>query len=1676
MDEKDDLTYDDAFKDLETIINKNRLPRLYTPNPKNKQKGGMSSLVSHMESIYRGEDTGFGKSRYDEGMNWDVSVDSEDIQGSINEFRAQNQPWLHKAGAGLGRVTTKVVAEVAKMPGFIGGALAAPFAEEGEGWDTFVNNSWIKAINEANQNINEDILPVYVKKAVREGNLWDHISSVDFWATEGADGVGYIVSMMVPGAVLKGLGAGKYLSKIKPLQGTLSAQKADVITATVANTLFEAGTEAGNAMENFQKEMDRKLSAGEITPQQYEEMKQQKALLGRDIFLANAVILVGPNALQTNMLWGKGLNKSMAKIADGGEGALGKMVVEPKLYQKVLNRGKNIASASLSEATWEEAMQSTVEGMFSESASKGELGNNPLYDFNLNELGNAYLDTVTSTEGQKAMFLGAFLGGGMSAYHGAKSDIADRKSTQSLLDAGNNAIDAFYKTMTADIYDENGKRNESKVKEKFEAFGRVEQLNLMYNEAVQRQDKEALEKLRDLAATQLAYGFIMNEDLGLDVLQQHLEASSQFDEIVQREQDAGNKTTKKDIIDNVMSKARVLEKAYTNFNDFSASLIDPTLKEGQTEQQVVEFTNTLRGNYISNKANINLNEESLKKLKEQRSNVLKDLGLSPELVIGDETIVEQEQSDARLKQVNKDIIDIETNLKRLKKLDRNFWNQEHIQKAFDRRSKELKAMEKATTPEIQNDVESIDNAIKNATTLEELEKIDYQNNSVLKKNYNAKKLELEEALRSARETIVDNDKNRKDSENLDKELNTDTVKDYASNKKINDVVIDPFTNKESTIESISKNKIALRDNETQQTFYYEIPEDISDDISADDIDVTTVNPVTGGTTQTDHKTVGYDNNNESFATYLMEPRNKKGDVVTFEINKTTATTKESAKAIEIVEKRDNLAGNRQFLIDYLPINFIYNNGQAKSWSAFKGPNAVKLRTNIVDALIQGNTLEDLRTVVTNQETPSFNTKFENNKPVKNNPLNVDYIKTLGKNPENNITLYHVNKLGDLILVSNNKNPLTLSTSTDLSSQKGQIFMGIKNPKGDNVPVKLNFSKLNNAKASVLAKIYSDLLIDESLRNANVSVFKMSNPGLFNEITKVLSSELELLGNNPATISTVSLIETLVYEDSSNDKSIVFKKDDNGNNYIDFNNKIYTVDNVDQLAIDLQEKFHNVITITADTNINKTLNFSNPKYLKYLFDNGIVTTNLETEGFAFKQSTNTKANDISKNKGSELWISSTIENINKPVKKTTVQQSSNNIKEVTDTKIKEFNTKISEILSKRKEGQDTVNAPEFIMDNNGKFIEFDNVAYTDEGIITEDGLVTYDILEQEIKNTVKNNLSSVSKNIKPVVTQTATTSKPQQSDIEAKKADIERRREEELKSWLPSDVIKINEQANQVKDVPENPSKDASFFRKVIKPIIDSNRTIFNEIAGLLYYGINSFKSNNETYKIVSNKTVYKEIVRESDNKVIATLSKGDFQGNEYEVLDILKNIQPTVSSETTNRINAKYDTELAALENKNNLENNVQIIEYKNNSYSVNLDKGTIKNTKTGKEIQGSSPVGKKVLDLVNWDVENNLENIRNSQNNSVSLQDNPVISNKMDIEGTPENKDYKEAFKNLEVKGDNLVKMETLEQTLNKAKKSVETMAKIKPELVSKFEKIVKDTEQELINLAKQIRKDKKC
>ncbi len=238
--------------------------------------------------------------------------ENEVIAGDVNESRAQRQgSYVDKPLKMLGRITSKGLGEIAKLPGVAVGGLMALGADEGEGWNTFVNNKWIQSVQNIQESVNEELLPVYVKKSVKEGDLLTNLTSVDFWATEGADGIGFIVSMLAPGAALKALNIGGKLTKFTALsQKATAAQKALGITAgaidnaaiTLGNTVFEAAAEAGSAMDNFEKNLQSRLELPETHPDhisedEYNELLKQKATLGRDMFVTNMALLIGPNAL-----------------------------------------------------------------------------------------------------------------------------------------------------------------------------------------------------------------------------------------------------------------------------------------------------------------------------------------------------------------------------------------------------------------------------------------------------------------------------------------------------------------------------------------------------------------------------------------------------------------------------------------------------------------------------------------------------------------------------------------------------------------------------------------------------------------------------------------------------------------------------------------------------------------------------------------------------------------------------------------------------------------------------------------------------------------------------------------------------------------------------------------------------------------------------------------------------------------------------------------------------------------------------------------------------------------------------------------------------------------------------------------------------------------------------------
>jgi len=138
----------------------------------------------------------------------------------------------------------------------------------------------------------------------------------------------------------------------------------------------------------------------------------------------------------------------------------------------------------------------------------------------------------------------------------------------------------------------------------------------------------------------------------------------------------------------------------------------------------------------------------------------------------------------------------------------------------------------------------------------------------------------------------------------------------------------------------------------------------------------------------------------------------------------------------------------------------------------------------------------------------------------------------------------------------------------------------------------------------------------------------------------------------------------------------------------------------------------------------------------------------------------------------------------------------------------------------------------------------------------------------------------------------------------------------------------------------------------------------------------------------------------------------------------------------------------------------------------------TVTYTDEGILVDGQLETYAMVESFIRETVENNWDNILKSQEKVVSLpKQNPTIVNKTDIPGTPENKDYKEAFKNLEVKGDDLLMQEKLEKSLNIAKKNVELFTtKGNQAMIAKFEAVVKASEEELLKLAEKVRQQQKC
>ena len=660
------------------------------------------------------ENTGVGDSVYDEGVNWNTDIDTDDIEGSLNEYRAEQQSGITQLGFGLVRAGTKAAVEIAKLPGVIGGLAALPFAEEGEGYDTVFNNSWIKGLDKVNEEINTELLPVYAKKAVTEGNLWDNITSTSFWATDGADGLGFMIGMMAPGAIINKLGMGAKLlsSGRKAAQWAGMAEKTetavtalkslgltskaiDIGAGAVVNTITEAGAEAKGVGDDLDQKKPQYVeqnlpkilkqlnknnipeliqgpmymvnnpdgtqsmqSSGLIPNPEFEAIKsqamqqveagfkEQRALAMRDTFKSNLAILIIPNLLMSKALFGKKTDKLVSNI--------GKTTMQ-KVGTRSGNIVKRYGKATASEGFLEEGSQTATETMFVDKAMSNQLdrGDNGfitggLSDFNIEEATEAYGDMVSSTEGQKAIFLGAAIGAPMMSYQGRKEDVWRQKRSNEILTNIDNSINSFNTIFNNDIYRtdpndptkfiykkdiDSNDTNEREI-DKSKALEVAKSLN--YNEreskrldwAIKNGRTDIVEELRERAIFDLIQPSIHYGESGLEALKEKLENSSQFQEVISRDLDPKNKNNSKDFTKKALEVAEHLQKQNEKFIDFAGDVIDLKDDKGRDTKDVKEaFINHLNTQYLQVKYKQYSSEIKLKEAEAKRDAILDELNI-----------------------------------------------------------------------------------------------------------------------------------------------------------------------------------------------------------------------------------------------------------------------------------------------------------------------------------------------------------------------------------------------------------------------------------------------------------------------------------------------------------------------------------------------------------------------------------------------------------------------------------------------------------------------------------------------------------------------------------------------------------------------------------------------------------------------------------------------------------------------------------------------------------------------------------------------------------------------------------------------------------------------------------------------------------------------------------------
>ena len=208
------------------------------------------------------------------------------IGADNEELRAQEQSFLGSLAKGTGRFAGTALTKTLSGLGY---AATAPLALATGDISVMTANGFSSMVEGLEENIKEDLLPIYGTHKYDDPNFWKSMWTHKFWFDDAVDGAAFMASALVGSKGISALGkttkvysnlakamskastAGKFGKLSGPLSkinyGTL-AKEADLLTMTAYNTVTEAAFEAKDTQEQVKQALAEKVKLGLMTEEE----------------------------------------------------------------------------------------------------------------------------------------------------------------------------------------------------------------------------------------------------------------------------------------------------------------------------------------------------------------------------------------------------------------------------------------------------------------------------------------------------------------------------------------------------------------------------------------------------------------------------------------------------------------------------------------------------------------------------------------------------------------------------------------------------------------------------------------------------------------------------------------------------------------------------------------------------------------------------------------------------------------------------------------------------------------------------------------------------------------------------------------------------------------------------------------------------------------------------------------------------------------------------------------------------------------------------------------------------------------------------------------------------------------------------------------------------------------